>query len=94
MIDADELKLWKALDAARGNVDRYNDIRNQLIELHYVCVVAIARKLASRLRTSRVDVAELESAGFDGLIAAIDRFDPKLNIKFRTYAALRVRSNP
>lgn len=92
MIDAEELELWKSLDEARGTA-RYIEIRNQLIELHYCCVVWIARKMAARLKKSRVDVAELESAGVDGLIEAIDAFDHSRGIKFRTYAVLRIRGS-
>lgn len=88
-MNADELKLWQDLDAARGT-ERYSEIRNQLVDLHYVLVTAIARKTAARLRTKRVDVAELQSAGFDGLIGAIESFDVNRGTKFRTYAARRV----
>ena len=66
------------------------ELRNALAE-HYLPLVRI---VCGRLAVSlppHLDRDDLLSSGFFGLLDAIDRFDPARNIKFETYAALRVR---
>ena len=64
--------------------------RNILIE-HYLPIVKYtAERIHTRL-PKNVDLNDLISAGIFGLIAAIDRFDPKINAKFETYCVQRVR---
>jgi RNA polymerase sigma factor for flagellar operon FliA len=50
----------------------------------------IAHKVGSKLPSS-VEAADLVSYGTFGLIDAIDKFDPSLDIKFETYASTRIR---
>lgn len=66
------------------------ELRNALAE-HYLPLVRI---VCGRLAVSlppHLDKDDLLSSGFFGLLDAIDRFDPSRNIKFETYAALRIR---
>jgi len=74
---------------------RYKDtksveLRNALAE-HYLPLVKI---VCGRLAVSlppHLDRDDLLSSGFFGLLDAIDRFDPTRNIKFETYAGVRIR---
>jgi RNA polymerase sigma factor for flagellar operon FliA len=64
--------------------------RDQLILDHLPQVRLIARRIHERLPES-VSLDDLVSAGTIGLISAIDRFDPSLNIKLKTYAEYKIR---
>ena len=66
------------------------DIRNEIAE-HYLPLVRI---VCGRLAVSlpqHLDKDDLLSSGFFGLLDAIDRFDITRNIKFETYAGVRIR---
>ncbi len=64
--------------------------RERLILHHLPQVRLIARKIHERLpETANFD--DLVSAGTLGLIAAIDNFDPRQNVKLKTYAEFRIR---
>ena len=66
------------------------DVRNELAE-HYLQLVKI---VCGRLAVSlppHLDRDDLLSSGFFGLLDAIDRFDVTRNIKFETYAGVRIR---
>ena len=66
------------------------ELRNALAE-HYLPLVKI---VCGRLAVSlppHLDRDDLLSSGFFGLLDAIDRFDPTRNIKFETYAGVRIR---
>ncbi len=65
-------------------------LREELILLYAPLVSLIAHKVGSKLPSS-VEVADLVSYGTFGLIDAIDKFDPSLDIKFETYASTRIR---
>lgn len=66
--------------------------RDELI-VHYAPLVKyVANRLAINLSTV-VEVDELYSYGIEGLIDAIEKFDYKRNIKFETYANLRIRGS-
>lgn len=62
----------------------------ELIEKYRYKVRAIAMKLARELPAS-VDVDDLFSMGFIGLMDAAEKFDPKRGAKFDTYAEFRIR---
>jgi len=64
--------------------------RERLILEHMPQVRLIARRIHDRLPES-VIVEDLISTGILGLIAAIDRFDPRHNVKLKTYAAYKIR---
>jgi RNA polymerase sigma factor for flagellar operon FliA len=62
--------------------------RNKLAEFYY----PIVKKLAVLLNKKHGDysVEDLNSFGAIGLLEAIDRFDPKKNTKFETFATYRI----
>lgn len=64
--------------------------RERLILEHLPQVRLIARRIHERLPES-VNLEDLVSTGTLGLIAAIDRFDPKHNVKLKTYAEYKIR---
>ena len=66
------------------------ELRNEIAE-HYLPLVRI---VCGRLAVSlpqHLDKDDLLSSGFFGLLDAIDRFDITRNIKFETYAGVRIR---
>jgi RNA polymerase sigma factor for flagellar operon FliA len=66
------------------------DARNELIQLHTGLVHFIARRLARTLADG-VDLDELASAGYIGLMQAVEGFDPTRGLTFSTFASARVR---
>jgi RNA polymerase sigma factor for flagellar operon FliA len=64
--------------------------REQLILAHLPQVRLVARKIHERLPHS-ICFEDLLSAGVVGLINAIDNFDPRQNVKLKTYAEFRIR---
>ena len=64
--------------------------REELILEHLPQVRLIARRIHERLPES-VSLDDLISTGAVGLISAIDRFDPTLNVKLKTYAEYKIR---
>jgi len=57
---------------------------------HLPMVRFLARRIHERL-PSHVELDELIGAGVLGLVDAVRKFDPKKNVKFRSYAQFRVR---
>jgi len=66
--------------------------REKLILEHLPQVRLVARKIHERLPES-VCFEDLLSAGVIGLIQAIDNFDPRQNVKLKTYAEFRIRGS-
>ncbi|HZL57034.1 MAG TPA: FliA/WhiG family RNA polymerase sigma factor [Bryobacteraceae bacterium] len=66
------------------------DERERLIIEHLPQVRLVARKIHERLPET-IALEDLLSAGVIGLINAIDNFDPRQNVKLRTYAEFRIR---
>lgn len=64
--------------------------RDKLI-LHYAPMVKFVAGRVSRGLPPSVDQADLISYGIFGLIDAINKFEPKREIKFETYAITRIR---
>ncbi|MCU1295552.1 MAG: polymerase, sigma 28 subunit, FliA/WhiG family [Bryobacterales bacterium] len=64
--------------------------RERLILEHLGQVRLIARRIRERLPVS-ISLDDLISTGTLGLIAAIDRYNPKLDVKLRTYAEYKIR---
>lgn len=65
-------------------------VREQLIIEHMPQVRLIARRIQERL-PHQVALEDLVSAGVLGLIAAVDHFDPRQNVKLKTYAEYKIR---
>lgn len=63
--------------------------REELILSHMPQVQLLARRL--HRRCPQVELDDLISTGTIGLIRAIDRFDPKRNLKLKTLAEHRIR---
>ncbi|MGH7704679.1 MAG: SigB/SigF/SigG family RNA polymerase sigma factor [Candidatus Dormibacteria bacterium] len=57
-------------------------IRDQLVPQYAALVRSLARRFAGRGEP----LEDLEQVGYLGLIAAIERFDPKLGLEFTTFA--------
>jgi len=64
--------------------------REHLAREHALTVWRIAEHLARCLR-SPVDIDDLVSEGFLGLLAAGERFEPGRGVSFQAYASLRIR---
>jgi RNA polymerase sigma factor FliA len=67
-------------------------IRNYFIEKYAPLVKYVAGRVAINVPNS-VEFNDLVSYGVLGLIDAIDKFDPKREIKFKTYAVTRIRGS-
>src|SRR5437763_15050456 len=66
------------------------EAREKLIVQHLPQVRLIARRIHERLPAS-ISLDDLVSTGVIGLIAAIDRYDPKHDVKLKTYAEYKIR---
>lgn len=66
------------------------ELRNEIAEYYLPLVKIVCSRLAVSL-PQHLDKDDLLSSGFFGLLDAIDRFDPTRNIKFETYAGVRIR---
>ncbi len=64
--------------------------RDELIAEYIPLVKYVAGRLVINLPNS-VELDDLESLGFFGLLDAIEKFDETRNVKFETYASTRIR---
>lgn len=64
--------------------------RDRLITEYAPLVKYIAHRIAMRL-PPHVEVDDLINTGILGLIDAIDKFDPSKEVKFKTYAEIRIK---
>ena len=64
--------------------------RERLILEHLPQVRLIARRIQERL-PENISLEDLISTGVIGLISAIDNFDPRHNVKLKTYAEYKIR---
>ena len=78
------------MNANFATAERLSNDREQLILDHLPQVRLIARRIHERLPGS-VSLDDLVSTGIVGLISAIDHFDPKMNVKLKTYAEYKIR---
>lgn len=85
MNDAARKRLWE--DYARL---RSPDLREKLI-LEYAPLVKVVAGRLSMYLGYNVEYEDLVSYGVFGLIDAIDKFDRGKEVKFETYASLRIR---
>ncbi len=87
-----ELKdLWRRYKATPDERARAL-AREQLVVAYAPLVKYVAGRMSSGL-PAHVEEAELISFGLDGLINAIERFDPDREIKFETYAITRIKGS-
>ena len=66
------------------------ELREQLI-IEYAQLVKLVAGRLSMYLVHNVEYEDLVSYGIFGLIDAIDKFDAEKNVKFETYASLRIR---
>lgn len=78
-------KLWETYSAKRTS-----ELREQIIIEYAPLVKLVAGRLSMYLGYN-VEYEDLVSYGVFGLIDAIDKFDYGKNVKFETYASLRIR---
>ncbi|HLH31204.1 MAG TPA: FliA/WhiG family RNA polymerase sigma factor [Terriglobia bacterium] len=64
--------------------------RDALIAETLPLIKHIAHRVAVRL-PNNIEIRDLINAGVIGLLDAIDKFEPERNIKFKTYAEVRIR---
>lgn len=83
--EQDRAELWQNYIKTRSQ-----ELRNQIIEEYAYLVKIIANKMVLYLGTN-VEFDDLCSYGIFGLIDAIDKYDLTNNVKFETYASLRIR---
>lgn len=83
--DEEIAALWRAYK--RGGE---SDAREQLVHLYYPLVKHVARGIAPTL-SRQAGIDDLEGYGAEGLIDAIDRYDPDRGFQFSTFAVHRIR---
>lgn len=83
-----------AMELAKTATKRTNKMdsayREQLISEYLPYVKRIVHRLAMNL-PSTIDIDDLLNVGVIGLIQAVDRYDPKRDNKFMTYAVFRIK---
>ncbi len=79
-----------AAEAAEAPEPFDRDNREQIIKDYVPLVKFVAHRIASRL-PSHVELDDLINSGILGLMDAIEKFEPARNIKFKTYAELRIK---
>ena len=85
--DADMKSVWAEYKSAPTEA-----LRDQLLEKYLPIVRHVADRLSHSL-PSFVDVEDLTSMGIFGLFDAVERFDPTMGVKFKTYASNRIRGS-
>lgn len=68
---------------------RKTDLRNRLVEHYRPLVHMQAARLAQKL-PAQISFDEICSAGYDGLIEAVEAYDPKHKAKFETFCQRRI----
>ncbi|UCE55870.1 MAG: FliA/WhiG family RNA polymerase sigma factor [Desulfobacterales bacterium] len=79
-----------AKTATKRTNKKDSSYREQLISEYLPYVKRIVHRLAMNL-PSTIDIDELLNVGVIGLIQAVDRYDPKRDNKFMTYAVFRIK---
>lgn len=87
MNEAQKNKLWSDYTRTKSS-----ELRDQLI-LEYAPLVKLVAGRLSMYLGYNVEYEDLCSYGIFGLIDAIDKFDSMKEVKFETYASLRIRGS-
>lgn len=82
-----EMNLWK-----RWRQTQNDELTNELIQYYMHVVDYHVANIAQHIPTS-FDKGDLKSLGIMGLYDSLYKFDPKRNVKFTTYASIRVRGS-
>lgn len=72
--------------------NKSNKAKEELIKCHMEIVKIVVGRLYTKFN-SNVEYEDLISYGVVGLIDAIEKFDISKNIKFKTYASIRIRGS-
>ena len=80
-------KMWKAYITSKSP-----ELKEKIILKYAHLVKYVAGRLLMHLG-QHVEYDDLISYGIFGLIDAIDKFDPDKNVKFETYASLRIKGS-
>jgi len=83
-----EASLWRRLRA-----DNDSDCRETLFNRYVGLARAIAATHYFRRRIKRSERTDFEQFAFEGLLQAIDRFDPLLGVPFSAFARRRISGN-
>jgi len=75
---------------APSYLDSDENERDELIRSYLPLVKRVVHRLAGRL-PSEVDLKEMLNSGIIGLVDALEKFDPKHETNFSTYAQFRIR---
>ncbi|MCQ2522246.1 MAG: FliA/WhiG family RNA polymerase sigma factor [Lachnospiraceae bacterium] len=85
MDDNARKRLWSDYSRLKSK-----DLRDKLI-VEYLPLVKLVAGRLNMYMGSNVEFDDLCSYGALGLIDAVDKFDPRREVKFETYASLRIR---
>jgi RNA polymerase sigma factor for flagellar operon FliA len=77
--------LWTEWDLTRSI-----EVRNKLVEIFYPMAANVARRMAATL-SDEIAREDIEGYAAEGLINAIEHFDPSRGILFSTFAPYRIR---
>ena len=83
-----EASLWRRL-----RYESQTDCREQLFNLYIGLARAIASRSYRRRAVPRIERLDFEQFAFEGLLQAIDRYDPMRSVPFGAYAARRIAGN-
>jgi RNA polymerase sigma factor FliA len=84
MTDAPSIAVWRELVRRRDP-----RLRDRMVLAHTPLVRARVARLAARLPVP-VDRQDLEAAGFEGLLQAVDRYDPERGTSFEAFAVAHI----
>ena len=87
----DNYDLWIKFKEEK-NSDKRKKMERQLAEMYYPLVRKIAYGMAPKINW-KLTPDELSSFGVDGLYISINKFDIKRELKFETYASIRIRGS-
>lgn len=89
-----EKNLWEEFGKVKELPDfneKYVLARNNLMVFYYQIVVDISTKMSYKLK--EIEAPEIASFGVDGLMDAIDSYDHNRDVKFKTWATIRIRGS-
>ncbi len=66
------------------------DVKNQILTHYIYLVVGVVKRMMPQYR-EYCDKDDLISSGVLGLIDAVEKFDQSFDVKFQTYASIRIR---
>lgn len=85
MIGTKHDRVWEAYSRTKDP-----ELKNEIIS-DYLGLVKVIAKRMNIYFNHHVELGDLVGYGIIGLIDTIDKYDPKKDVKFETYASLRIR---